>query len=91
MPCETFCRTSCGFPINLPENGVQLFHQIPGVHMPPKKRVLTPAEQSARFREAAKKAEVGDGKAFERAFKTVMESQTSQRPKRRQPRPRGRP
>jgi hypothetical protein len=29
------------------------------------------AEQSARFREAAKKAEV-DGKAFERAFKKVV-------------------
>ena len=29
-------------------------------------------DQSARFREAAKKAEVGDGKAFERAFKKIV-------------------
>jgi hypothetical protein len=40
--------------------------------MPPKKKQLTPAEQSARFREAAKKAEVGDAKEFERAFKKIV-------------------
>jgi len=39
--------------------------------MPSKKSRLTPAGQSARFREAAKKAEVDD-KAFERAFKKIV-------------------
>jgi len=38
----------------------------------PKKQVRTSdAEQSARFREAAKKAEVDD-KQFERAFKKIV-------------------
>jgi len=37
------------------------------------KKRLSQAEQSARFREAAKKAEVGNGKAFERAFKKVVQ------------------
>jgi hypothetical protein len=38
------------------------------------KRKDTPAAQSARFREAAKKAEVSD-KAFERAFKKIVPPQ----------------
>jgi hypothetical protein len=43
-----------------------------------KKRVSTRSttssgkDQAARFREAAKKAEVGDAKEFERAFKKVV-------------------
>jgi hypothetical protein len=39
----------------------------------------TQKEQSARFREAAKKAETGDAKEFERAFKKVVSAKPSGR------------
>jgi len=46
--------------------------------MAPKGKKLSPSEQSARFREAAKKAEADEtGKKFERVFKKIV------RPKRR--------
>ena len=38
------------------------------------KKKLSPAEQSARFREAANKAG-GDQKSFERAFKKIITDQ----------------
>jgi hypothetical protein len=45
--------------------------------MPPKKRVLTPAEQSARFIEAAKKTGADEsGKPFEKAFKKIVKSKS---------------
>jgi hypothetical protein len=43
-----------------------------------KSKRLTPAEQSARFIEAAKKAEVGDAKAFDKAFTKILKK-SSQR------------
>jgi uncharacterized protein YehS (DUF1456 family) len=40
--------------------------------MAKKKIKMSQAEQSALFRESAKKAEVSGGKTFERAFKKIV-------------------
>jgi hypothetical protein len=48
--------------------------------MAKRKRKMTAAEQSAAFREAAKKAEVDD-KAFERAFKKIVPAATAKKPR----------
>ena len=45
--------------------------------MPPRKKVLATADQSARFREAAKKAGGADAKAFARAFKKIVPARKS--------------
>jgi hypothetical protein len=46
--------------------------------MPPKKRTLTQAEQSARFIEVAKKIGADEsGKAFEKAFKKIVRKKNS--------------
>jgi hypothetical protein len=49
--------------------------------MAKKKPQMSPAEQSARFREAAKKAEAGDAKAFERVFKKIVPARKPSRAK----------
>jgi hypothetical protein len=49
------------------------------LRMPKAKHKDTPAKQSARFREAAKKAEMGDAKEFERAFKKVVPQQKAKK------------
>jgi hypothetical protein len=39
---------------------------------PKKSGKVSPAEQSARFREAAEKADADSARAFERAFKKIV-------------------
>lgn len=48
--------------------------------MPTKGKQLEPKEQSARFREAAKRAG-GDQKSFEKAFKRIVRQKSASKPK----------